>query len=187
MSEVEEVLQELNKGIEDSLSSFRSDLKKLRTGRASVNILDGIRVEYYGSPTPLNQVAQLSVPEPRMITVKPFDKSLISDIERAINNSDVGITPMNDGEMIRLPIPPLNEERRKELVKQAKNRGEDARISLRNHRRDANEMLKDYEKEKMISEDELKRALEKVQDATDRGNKQVDEILHQKEKEILEI
>ncbi len=187
MSEVEEVLKELKKGIDDSMSALRHDLAKLRTGRASVNILDGIRVEYYGAMTPLNQVAQLSVPEPRLIMVKPFDKSLISDIERAINNSDVGITPMNDGEQIRLPIPALNEERRKDLVKQAKHRGEDAKISLRNHRRDANEMLKEYEKEKLISEDDLKRALEKVQEVVDRGGKQVDDVLHQKEQEILEI
>lgn len=187
MSDIDDVLSELKSGIDSSIDSMRSDLGKLRTGRASVKILDGIRVEYYGSQTPLNQVAQLSVPEPRMILVKPFDKTLISTIERAISNSDVGITPMNDGEQIRLPIPMLNEQRRKELVKQAKSRGEDAKISLRNHRRDANEMLKEYEKEKVISEDELKKALERVQTETDKGNKQIDEILGSKEKEILEI
>lgn len=187
MSDIDDVLSELKKGIDDSVDAMRSDLGKLRTGRASVKILDGIRVEYYGSQTPLNQVAQLTVPEPRMILVKPFDKTLIGTIERAISNSDVGITPMNDGEQIRLPIPMLNEERRKDLVKQAKGRGEDAKISLRNHRRDANEMLKEYEKEKVISEDELKKALERVQTETDKGNKQIDEILQGKEKEILEI
>lgn len=187
MSEVDEVIQELRSGISESLAALKSDLGKLRTGRANITILDGIRVEYYGSPTPLNQVAQLSVPEPRMITVKPFDKSIIVDIERSISNSDVGITPMNDGEMIRLPIPALNEERRRDLVKQAKARGEDARISMRNHRRDANEMLKEYEKDKSISEDDLRRGLDRVQDEVNRGNQQVDETLEQKEKEILEI
>lgn len=187
MSEVDEVVEELRQGIAESLEALRGDLGKLRTGRANTKILDGVRVEYYGSATPLNQVAQLSVPESRLITVKPFDKTLIGEIERAINNSDVGITPMNDGEMIRLPIPPLNEERRRDLVKQAKARGEDAKISMRNQRRDANEMLKEYEKDKTISEDDLKKGLERVQTETDRGNKQVDETLQQKEKEILEI
>lgn len=187
MSEIEDVLTDLSGGIDDSINSMRADLGKLRTGRASVKILDGVRVEYYGSATPLNQVAQLSVPEPRMITVKPFDKTLIGTIEKAISLSDVGITPMNDGEQIRLPIPPLNEERRKELVKQAKNRGEDAKISLRNHRRDANALLKEFEKDKSISEDELKKALERVQTAIDQGNKQIDDVLLSKEQEILEI
>lgn len=187
MSEITEVLSELQSQIGDSIDSLKSDLGKLRTGRANAKILDGIRVDYYGSPTPLNQVATLTVPEPRMILVKPFEKKMLGDIERAIINSDVGINPQNDGEQIRLPIPPLNEERRKELVKQAKSRGEDAKIALRNHRRDANEMLKEYEKEKTISEDELKKGLEKVQGEIDKGVKGIDDLLGVKEQEILEI
>lgn len=187
MSEVDDVVQELKGQIGEAIGALKANLGKLRTGRANAKILDGIRVEYYGTPTALNQLASLTVPEPRLITVKPFDKSMLNDIERAIGNSDIGINPQNDGELIRLPIPMLNEERRKDLVKQAKARGEDAKISLRTHRRDANDMLKEYEKEKLISEDDLKRALDKVQGVIDDGVKSIDEILSTKEKEILEI
>lgn len=187
MSMTDDVMTELGSSIEGSLKSLTSGLAKLRTGRANLALLDDVRVDYYGTSTPLSQCANLAVADARLITVRPWDKNLVTDIERAIQAADIGITPQSDGEIIRLPIPQLTEERRKELVKQAKQRGEDARISLRTHRRDANDMFKELEKEKEISQDDLKRALEKVQQATDKGTGQVDEILVGKEKEILEI
>lgn len=187
MGMIEDVVADLKNSIDGAIVAFRGELGKLRTGRASVSILDGIKVDYYGVPTPLNQVAALTVADARMITIKPWERPLIGDIEKAIRNSDVGITPQNDGDIIRLPIPPLNEERRRDLVKKAKNQGEDTRIGMRNHRRDANDMLKELEKEKQISEDDLKKALEKVQAEVDRGVKQVDEILAVKEKEIMDV
>jgi ribosome recycling factor len=187
MSLVEDVMADLEGSIDSSLSSLQADLAKLRTGRANVAILDGIRVDYYGVPTPLNQCANLMVVDARLITVKPWDKSLVSEVEKAIMTADIGITPQSDGEIIRLPVPALTEERRKEIVKQAKHRGEEARISLRGHRRDANDMLKEAEKDKEISQDDLKRALEKVQQVTDKGTQKVEDILATREKEILAI
>ncbi len=187
MSLETEVLDEFKSSVQVALESLKNDLKKLRTGRANVALLDGVRVDYYGSQTPLSQVAQLTVADARMITVKPWEKQIIGDIEKAIQSAGLGITPQNDGEFIRLPIPPLTEERRKDLVKQGKSRGEDAKIAIRNGRRDANEMLKAAEKDKDISEDDLKRALEKVQTETDTGTKTVDTILAKKEGEILAI
>jgi ribosome recycling factor len=187
MGMIEDILAQLKVDAESTLGSLRVQLAKLRTGRATLGLLDGVRVDYYGQPTPLNQVAALAVADARMLTVRPYERNMISAIEKGIMNTDIGIMPQNDGEMIRLPIPPLNEERRKDMVKQGKHRGEEARIALRNHRRDANEMLKDLEREKEISQDELKRALDKVQEQTDRGSTKVDEILVAKEKEILEI
>lgn len=187
MGMIEDVIGDLHGSIDTAIAAFKSELGKLRTGRASVSILDSIKVDYYGVPTPLNQVANLQVADARLITVKPWERNLIQDIEKAIRNSDVGINPQNDGDIIRLPVPPLNEERRKDLVKRAKNYGEDTRIGMRNHRRDANDMLKELEKDKQISEDDLKKALEKVQAEIDRGTKMVDEILAVKEKEILDI
>jgi ribosome recycling factor len=187
MGMIEDILHQLRTEAESTFVSLRAQLAKLRTGRASIGLLDGIRVNYYGQPTPLNQVAVLSVPDARMLTVRPYERNLISEIEKSIMNSDVGIMPQNDGEMIRLPIPSLNEERRKDMVKQSKQHGEGARIALRNARRDANEMLKELEKSKEISQDELKRGLERVQEQTDASSSKVDEILASKEKEILEI
>jgi ribosome recycling factor len=173
--------------IEDSIVSLKGGLKKLRTGRANIAVLDGIVVEYYGANTPLSQCAQLSAPEPRLLTVKPWDKGMVGPIEKALMNSGLGITPQSDGEVIRLPIPQLTEERRKDLVKQAKGRGEEAKIAIRNHRRTINDMLKEAEKEKEMSQDDLKRAIEKVQEVTNAGVSQVDNVLAQKESEILEI
>lgn len=184
---IEDILVQLQHELDAVHVSLKAQLAKLRTGRASLGILDGIRVNYYGQPTPLNQVASMSVLDARMLAVRPFERNLIGEIEKAILSSDIGIMPQNDGELIRLPIPAPNEERRRDLVKQAKARGEDNRIGLRNHRRDANEMLKELEKSKDISQDELKRALEKVQECVDRGSAKIDEILATKEKEILEI
>jgi ribosome recycling factor len=144
-------------------------------------------VDYYGTPTPLNQLATLAAPEPRLITIQPWDKGALVSIEKAILKSDLGLTPNNDGKIIRVPIPPLNEERRRDLVKMVKKMAEDFRIEIRNHRRDANALLKDLEKEKEINKDDLKASQDKVQDLTDDSIKQIDDLLAVKEKEILEI
>lgn len=183
----DDVINDLRKEIDGSFASLKLDLSKLRTGRANIAILDGVRVDYYGTPTPINQCANLSVPDPRLIIVKPWDKSIIGSLEKAIRAADIGSNPQNDGDVIRLPIPALNEERRKDLVKQAKHRGEDAKIAIRNHRRDANEMLKELEKSKDISQDELKTTLERVQGVIDASIKRVDEVIAAKEKEVLEV
>jgi len=187
MSATNDVYNELQGQIDSSLSALKAGLGKMRTGRANAAILDAVRVDYFGSMSPLNQVANVSVPDARMIVVKPWDKSIIAEVEKAIMSAEIGITPQNDGEIIRLPVPALTEERRKDLVKQVKQKGEDSRISLRNHRREANDFLKELEKEKEISQDDLKKALEKVQQVTDSGNKSIDEILATKEKELLEF
>lgn len=187
MGMVEDTLQQLSQEIEAVFSALKGQLAKLRTGRANISILDGVRVNFYGSPTPLSQCANLTVMDARLLAVKPWDKSIIGDIEKAILTSDLGIMPQNDGDTIRLPIPALTEERRRDLVKQGKHKGEEAKIGLRNHRRDANEMLKAFEKDKEISQDELKRGLDKVQDLVNKGGVKIDEILAAKEKEILEI
>jgi ribosome recycling factor len=187
MGIVEDVFGELSTELNAVTDSLQKNLSRLRTGRANASLLDGIRVDYYGNLTALSQCAQVNVPEPRLITVKPWEKAILSAIEKAIMTSELGLNPQNDGEMIRLPIPQLTEERRKDLVKQAKGRGEEAKIGIRNHRRDANEMLKAAEKDKEISQDDLKRALDKVQVTVDKGIGKVDEILTSKEQEILEI
>jgi ribosome recycling factor len=183
----EDVIKELKAKIDATLEDLRRDLQKIRTGRASVGMLDGVRVNYYGTPTPLTGVATLSVPEPRMITIKPWDKNVIKDIEKAIRDANLGFNPMNDGDFIRIPIPPLTEERRKEIAKQVRSKGEEHKVAIRNERRDANEMLKDLLKEKEISEDDNKRAGEKVQKETDAGVARVDEIIQKKEKEVMEV
>ena len=187
MSVVDDTMEQLRQEGEATLLGLKNQLSRLRTGRANLAILDGVRVNYYGVSTPLNQVANLTVADARLLTVKPWDRGLIGEIEKGISAADIGINPQNDGEMIRLPIPALNEERRRDLAKQAKHRGEEAKISLRNHRRDANEMLKEFEKDKAISQDDLKRALEKVQEQVDKTSTKIDEILAGKEKEIMEV
>ncbi|MBN1960871.1 MAG: ribosome recycling factor [Deltaproteobacteria bacterium] len=184
---VDDVFADLKGQNQETLNALKNQLGKLRTGRANVAILDDVRVDYYGVPTPLNQCASVHVADARLIVVKPYEKKIIGDIEKAIMTADVGITPQSDGEVIRLPIPGLTEERRRELVKQAKHRGEEAKIALRNHRRDANELLKELEKEKEISQDDLKRNLENVQEILDQDVTKVDQIITTKEKEILEI
>ncbi|MCU0642963.1 MAG: ribosome recycling factor [bacterium] len=173
----------MNKAIEN----LRYELNKIRTGKASPAILDGIKVNYYGSVVPLKQAASISVPEIRLITVQPWDKSLMNEIEKAILKSDVGLTPINDGHIIRLPIPALTEERRKDLVKQTRRQGEEIKVSIRNARRDANESLKKGEKDGTISEDESFRAQEKIQEITNKFIEKVDEILKTKENEIMEV
>jgi len=184
---VNEIIDDMKRDMVKSVESMRQSLMKVRTGRASIGILDGIMVDYYGSPTPLNQLATLAVPEPRLITIQPWDKGALVSIEKAILKSELGLTPNNDGKVIRVPIPPLNEERRRDLVKMVKKAAEDFRIEIRNHRRDANAMLKDLEKEKEINKDDLKSSQDKVQDLTDGYIKQIDDVLAAKEKEIMEV
>ena len=169
------------------VKAFDGDLAKIRTGRASVSVLDGVRVDYYGSLMPLNQVATLTSPDARMIVVSPFEKSQIQAIEKAIMIADIGLQPTNDGNVVRLPIPPLTEDRRKDLVKQVKKSGEDAKIALRLVRRDANEEIKKAEKDKAITEDERKRYEGETQKITDGFVKMIDDKIAAKEKEIMKI
>jgi len=184
---VNDVLTELKSNMDGTIDSLKRELAKRRTGRANVAILDGIRVDYYGTKSPLHQVASVQVPDPRLITIKPWEKSMVSVIEKAIQQSNIGLTPSSDGELIRIPIPPLTEQRRRDLVKDVKRVGEESKVALRNQRRDANEMLKDFEKEREISEDELRKGLEKVQEVTDDFVNQVDELVGAKETEIMEF
>ncbi len=181
------VINKSKEKMEKSLGSLRGELSKVRTGRASVSILDDIRVDYYGTPTPLNQVATLGVPESRLITISPWDASIIPLIEKAIGASDLGITPSNDGKLIRLPIPPLTEERRKEMVKLVKRYGEEAKIAIRHVRRESLDELKDLEKAKSIAEDDHKHLSTEVQKLTDQYVAKVDESLAMKEKEVMEV
>ncbi|MBL7996991.1 ribosome recycling factor [bacterium] len=170
-----------------SLEAVRGELSKVRSGRATTTLLDGIKVDYYGTPTPLNQVGNVSAPEARLLTVQPWDKNLIQPIEKAIQMADLGLNPANDGTMIRIPIPSLNEERRKELVKLTKKYAEDGRIAIRNVRREANDHIKKAEKNHDISEDDSKQAHDKVQKMTDSYIKKIDEMVAMKEKEIMEV
>jgi len=175
------------KKMKATVEATRHDLATIRTGRASLAILDGITVDYYGTPTPLNQVATLSVPDPSLITLQPWEPKLLGEIERAVLKSDLGLTPANDGKIIRLPIPSLTEERRKQLAKKVHQLGEEGKTIIRQHRREANEHLKALLKDKKMSEDDEKRGLEQIQDLTDRSVKQVDELVQHKEKEILSV
>ncbi|MBW1720758.1 MAG: ribosome recycling factor [Deltaproteobacteria bacterium] len=183
----EEILSETREKMNKTIEALKREFSKLRTGRASTALLDGIRVDCYDTQMPLDQVASLSVPESRLILVKPWDQSIIGEIEKSILKSELGLTPMNDGKMIRIPIPPLTEERRKELAKLAKKMAEEGKISIRNHRREANEYLKELKNEKEISEDEAFRGQEEVQKITDEFIKKIDEITSEKEKEIMEF
>ena len=173
--------------MERSIEAYRKELGKVRTGRASFSLLDGVKVDYYGTPTPLQQVGTLSVPESRLITVTPWDTKMIGPIEKAIQGSGLGLNPSSDGKTVRIPIPPLTEERRKELAKVVRKMAEDARVAVRNVRREAIEKLKDREKKKEISEDVVKRGQERIQKETDAHVKKIDEILKSKEQEILEV
>jgi ribosome recycling factor len=173
--------------MERSIEAFRKELGKVRTGRASFSLLDGVKVDYYGTPTPLQQVGTLSVPESRLITVTPWDTKMIGPIEKAIQGSGLGLNPSSDGKTVRIPIPPLTEERRRELAKVVRKMAEDARVAVRNVRREAIEKLKDREKKKEISEDVVKRGQERIQKETDAHVKKIDEILKSKEQEILEV
>jgi ribosome recycling factor len=184
---MEALVKDTSARMERSIEAFRKELGKVRTGRASFSLLDGVKVDYYGTPTPLPQVGTLSVPESRMITVTPWDTKMIGPIEKAIQGSGLGLNPSSDGKMVRIPIPPLTEERRRELAKVVRKMGEDARVAVRSVRREAIEKLKDREKKKEISEDVVKRGQERIQKETDAHVKKIDEILKSKEQEILEV
>lgn len=184
---IESTLQETKERMGKSISALKNEFKRVRTGRASQSLLDGIRVDYYGTPTPLNQLASVAVPESRLITIQPWDMTVIKDIEKAILKSDLSLTPSNDGKLIRLSIPPLTEERRKELVKVVGKISEDHKIAIRNIRRDTNELLKSLKKDGDISEDEAFKAQDQVQKITDEQIRRIDDIYLEKEKEILEF
>jgi ribosome recycling factor len=179
------LVSKVKEGMEKTIVSLQGDLSKIRTGRASTNILDGVRVESYGSHVPLNQVATVAAPEPRLLTVNPFDKSQLTAIEKAILTSGLGLTPNNDGKIIRLPIPALSEERRKEIAKQVKKVGEDAKVAIRHHRQEGNNKSKTAPKDHSWPEDEVKRANDDIQKHTDAHIKKVDELCAAKEKEVL--
>ncbi len=181
------VLLDAEERMEKAVGSLEREFGKLRTGRASTTLVDGIKVDYYGTPTPLGQLASVAVPDSRTITIQPWDRGAFSSVEKAILKSDLGLTPVNDGKIIRISIPPLTEERRKDLVKVARKYCEEAKVAVRNVRRDGNDQLKKLEKEKNISEDELKKATDEVQKLTDKYVAKIDERGQAKEKEIMEI
>jgi ribosome recycling factor len=184
---INDISTEAEEGMKKALDAFKRDLAKIRTGRASTSLLDGVKVEYYGTPTPLNQVSSLQVVDARLITIKPWEKNLIPAIEKAIRGSDLGLNPVADAELVRLPIPALTAERRKDLAKQVGKMAEEARVAVRAARRDANDMIKDALKEGEITEDEKKQGERRVQDLTDRFVGLVDEVATAKEKEIMEL
>ena len=183
---VDDILKDAEEGMKRAIDAFQRDLSRVRTGRANLSLLDGIKVDYYGTATPLNQVASLNVADARLITIKPWEKNMIPVIEKAIRASDLGLNPVADSELVRLPIPPLTQERRKDLVKQVKKMTEDARVAVRGARRDANDMLKEAEKDGDVTEDAAKAGTKRIQDLTDKYVAQVDEVAGKKEKEILE-
>lgn len=181
------MLNDLESRMEKSISALKSELATIRTGRANAALLDHVRVDYYGTETPVNQVGNLAVPEPRMITIAPWEKNMLGAIEKAIQSSDLGLNPSNDGEVIRIVLPELTEDRRKELVKQVRQVGEKAKVSVRNIRRDANDGVKKQVKDEGLSEDESKRLQEDVQKVTDRYIAEIDKIIEHKEKDILTV
>ena len=183
----DEVIEEARGQMEQALGAFKHELSRVRTGRASTALLEGLHVNYYGAKTPLRQVAGLAAPEPRLLVITPYDKGAMHEIEKAIQTSDLGLTPMNDGKIIRIPIPELTEQRRKELVKHVRKMAEDFRVSVRNHRRDANEMLRELHKEKQVTDDDLRVAETKVQQYTTEYIDKVDKVLAAKEAEIMEV
>lgn len=184
---IDDIYQDTRDRMGKTISALKNELKRVRTGRASLSLLDGIRCDYYGTPTPLNQMATLAVPESRLISIQPWDTSVIKEIEKAILKSDLGLTPSNDGKIVRIAIPPLTEERRKELVKIVHKICEEHKVAIRNIRRDSNDVLKDFKKEGDISEDEAFKAQDQVQKITDEFIEQIDEIYTKKEKEIIEF
>lgn len=184
---LQKVYQDLGHKMDKAAEVLKGEFSGIRTGRANPALLEGIKVLSYGALTPLNQIAGISVPEPRLLLIQPWDKSVLGEIEKAIMKSDLGLTPANDGKVIRLPIPTLTEERRHELVKVIKKMAEESRVAVRNIRRESNEEVKKLEKDKKISEDESKTAHDKVQEMTDKHIAQLDELLKKKEKEIMEV
>lgn len=187
MGLAEDVIQDLHGRIAKTLEHFRHELQGIRTGRANLHLLDAVRVDYYGTPTPLNQVANLAVADARLITVKPWEKNLIPVIDKAIRDANLGLNPMSDKDLVRVPVPALTEERRKEIVKQVKHKGEEEKLAIRNERRDAKELLEQGEKDGEIAADEAKKALDKVQKETDEGVRKIDEMVAAKEKEVLTV
>jgi len=183
----DEVIEDLRKEMDRTVGALRKDLTRTRTGRATTALLEGITVDYYGTRTPLNQLAGLSAPEPRLLVIQPYDKSALAQIERAILQSDLGLVPVNDGKILRVPIPELTEERRRELVKHVRKLAEDYRVSIRNHRRDAIDLLKSLEKDKEITEDDVRKANEKIQEITKTYTEKIDQVLKVKEEEIMEV
>ncbi len=184
---IDDVYDMMKDAVSKSNEALRNTLSRIRTGRANSALLDSIRVDYYGTRTPLNQMASISTPEPRLIMVKPFDRSSVSGVEKAIQASDLGLNPNSDGEIIRIPVPALTEERRKDLVKVVRKHGEDGKVAVRNHRRDCNSMLKDLESDGDASKDDVARALKTIQEMTDAAVGEVDKAIEAKEKEITEI
>jgi ribosome recycling factor len=184
---IEEIKSKLDESMNKSVKSLQSQLTKVRTGRASANILDGVMVDYYGSPTAVKQVGQISTPEARLLQIQPFDKSIISEIENSIINANLGLNPSNDGNLIRIQFPALTEDKRKSLVKDVKKIGEDAKIAIRNARRDQNDLVKKAEKAKEITEDDVKKFSDDIQKITDQFIKDVDSIISAKEKELLTV
>jgi ribosome recycling factor len=181
------VIDDCKQEMEQTIGAFKRELSRLRTSRATTALLDSIVVEYYGAKTPLNQLASLSAPEPRLLVIQPFDRSAIGEIERAIFQSDLGLTPQNDGKIIRIPIPELTEQRRKDLVKHVKKMAEEFRVSVRQHRHDAMEMLKELHKEKELTDDDLKKSHDRVEVLTKEFVEKVDKVLKGKEEEIMAV
>ncbi len=184
---IDSIYQDTRENMEKSIVSLKKDLKRVRTGRASLSLLDGIKVDYYGTLTPLNQLATLAVPESRLITIQPWDSTVIKEMEKAILKSDLGLTPSSDGKIVRIAIPPLTEQRRKELVKVVHKICEEYKVSIRNIRRDSNEMVKELKKDGQVSEDDAFKSQEKIQKITDEHIRLVDDCYTEKEKEILEF
>ncbi|MBL7663908.1 MAG: ribosome recycling factor [Bacteriovoracaceae bacterium] len=184
---IDQIKREMNDLMSKAIKSFQTNLSKVRTGRANANVLDGIIVDYYGTPTPIKQVGQVSTPEARLLQIQPFDKSIMGAIEKAILGANIGLTPSNDGNLIRIQFPALTEDKRKDLVKDVKKLAEEARVLIRNARRDMNEKIKAGEKNKTVSEDESKKYQKEVQDITDKNTKQIDDLVVAKEKELLTI
>ncbi len=187
MSMLTDTIEDARKEMDKTVEAFRHELARVRTGRASTALVENLQVNYYGSKTPLRQLAGLAAPEPRLIVITPYDKGAMHDIEKAISTSDLGLTPMNDGKIIRIPIPELTEERRKDLVKHVRKIGEEFRVGVRNHRRDANDMLKELHKEKQATEDEMRAGEAKVQTYTTEFIEKIDKVLTAKEAEIMEV
>ncbi len=182
-----DVLKECETGMKKAIEAFQRELSKVRSGRANVSLLDGVKVDYYGTMTPLNQVASVNVADARLITIKPWEKTMLPVIEKAIRSADLGLNPVTDSEIVRLPIPPLTQERRKEMAKVIGKMTEDARVAIRSARRDANELIKEALKDKEMSEDDSKNGQKRIQDMTDQYIKQVDDAGASKEKEIMEV
>lgn len=184
---VQQIMSDAESRMKSSIDVLKEELATLRAGRANPALLDKVQVDYYGVPTPLNQVGNISTPEPRLLLIKPWDKGIIGDIEKAIHKSDLGLNPSNDGNIIRIVIPQLTQERRQELVKSVKKKGEEAKVSIRNVRRDANDQIKKAQKNGDISEDDLRLYLDEVQESTDNNIKRIDQVVDHKETEIMEV